>query len=171
MKITVKKRIELPNKNWQNLFENTNKNFLTSDSKSVLFMILRDIIPCNAKMFRHGVRGVESPNCDCCGVPDSVEHRIKNCCSSKKVWSWLNEILKTRFKLTLCDADELLSCNISETNSKEKAALWLTIESMCYCLQNSKSGSIEELKSHIRESRWNKRELFKKHFKHFLNLW
>ena len=137
----------------------------------MLFMILRDIIPCNAKMFRHGIRGIESPNCDECGVPDTVDHRIKNCCSSRIVWSWLNDILKTRFKLNLCDADELLSCNISDTNCKEKAALWLTVEAMCYCLQNHKNGSIEELKSQIRESRWNKRLLFTKHFKHFLNLW
>lgn len=171
MKITIKKMIELPNKNWLNLFENTNKNFLSSSTKSTLFMILRDIIPCNAKMFRHGVRGVTSPNCEDCGVPDTVEHRIKNCYSSKIVWSWLNETLKKRFKLFFNDADELLSCNISDTNSKEKAALWLTVETMCYCLQNSTDGSIEELKGRIRESRWNKRDLFKKHFKHFLNLW
>lgn len=169
-KIEIKKQKENPHLQWNTLFENTNKNFLSTTAKSYLFMASRDIIPCNSKLFRHGVKGAESPFCVLCGAQDTVEHRFKDCVHSKIIWTWLNNIVINKLKLKVKDAEEVLWCDFNDQNVKLKAALWLTVESLAYCLQTFGEGTLDELKSRLCESRWNSREIFKKHFKHFLNV-
>lgn len=68
------------------------------------------------------------------------------------------------------DAEEILWFNIGDDNSKLKAALWLTAESVSFCLHNFGEGTVDDFKCRMRESRWNAKGLFKKHFKHFLNI-
>lgn len=168
MNITIKQQEKTPHIVWENIYENVNHNFVSSDSRSTLFMVLRDLVPCKSKLFRHKVRGIDSPTCDSCGRIDTVDHRIKNCVGSASIWTSLNRVIKNKFKINLIDATDLLSCRIGYRNCKYKAALWLIIETMKYCLNKYSDGTLEELKSRISVIRWNSKRLFEKHFKHYM---
>ena len=87
MNITIKQQQKTPNAEWENIYENVNQNILATDARSTLFAVLRDLVPCKAKLFRHKVRGIDSPTCDSCGRIDSVDHRIKNCVGSREIWA------------------------------------------------------------------------------------
>lgn len=170
MNITIKQQEKKPNFEWENIFENSNQNFLSSESRSSLFMVLRDLVPCKSKLFRHKVRGIDSPTCDSCGRIDDVDHRIKSCIGSSVVWNWLNAIIKNQFRINIDDAQDMLSFRISDRNCKFKAALWLIVETMKYCITKYNDGNVEELKTKICVMRWNNKHLFKKHFKKYMYL-
>lgn len=170
LNIKIKQQEKNPNLQWENMFENVNQNFLSSESKSTLFLVLRDIIPCKSKLYRHRVRGIDLPTCDSCERIDSVDHRIKICSGSTIIWNWLNNAIKTKFKINVTDALDLLQCSISNNNCKYKAALWLVVETITYCIMYYSNGCIDDLKHKISIKRWNNKTIFSKQFKHYMYL-
>lgn len=164
---------ELPNIDWETVLDNLSKNFLSSSAKTSLFIILNDLVPTKSKMFRHGIAGVPSPNCDVCGACDTMQHRIETCGPARKVWEWVTMIIRTRLKITIDSPDESLSLHIGERDCKSKAALWITVQAMMFNLKNfGKSGMdcLEKFKNVIREERWNQKQFFIVHFKTYLNI-
>lgn len=125
-------------------------------------------------MFRHKVTGVQNPTCEVCMQCDTMQHRIEACAGSNETWRWVNNIIRNRLNIVVGGPDEIMTINIGSTDSKSKAALWLVVEVMKFNLENySKHGStnhIDKFKNVIRESRWNNRRSFTKHFRNFLNV-
>uniref|UniRef100_A0A1W7R675 Putative tx1-3 aae n=1 Tax=Aedes albopictus TaxID=7160 RepID=A0A1W7R675_AEDAL len=168
--IKIKQQEKNQNFQWETFYENFNQNFICSESKSTLFCVFRDIIPCNSKLYKHRVRGIDSPTCDSCGRIDTVDHRIKICSGSGKVWVWLNNVLKSKFKINVADAMDLLQFGIKPNNCKYKAALWLVTETINYCTKNYSNGSVEDLIRKISVKRWNNKQLFCLQFKKYMYL-
>lgn len=173
--ITPRIQNELPNVDWENIWQNLNQKFITTSAKSTLFLILNDLIPTKSKMLRHNVSGIQNSLCEYCNSRDTMQHRIEVCGDSKETWNWVRNIIRDRMKIVIQSPDEILSLNIGEKDHKSKAALWIVVEVMKFNINNfgkKKNGTdcVNEFKNVIRESRWNNKYCFAKHFKQFLNI-
>lgn len=161
---------DTPQLMWPNLLINLDSNYLNSKCKTALFCIFKDIVTTKRKLFAYDIRGTDSELCDNCGLVESISHLIKHCQSSLDIWSWLKNILNNGLKILVDDPDELLSLSIGDRDFKCKAALWLTVQAIVYNLEKRGNGDLDEFKQSLRIVRFNKRAIFERHFKHFLNI-
>lgn len=108
LNITPKIEQELPNLEWEIIWENVHQNFLSTNGKNSLFMTLNDIVPCKDKLFRHAIRGTSTNLCEYCGVVDSSKHRIKECKTSKVIWEWVSLTIINKMNIQISDPEELI---------------------------------------------------------------
>lgn len=170
LNITPKIESELPNLDWENIWQNMNHGFLSTDGKHAMFITLNDIVPYKDKLLRNNVRGTVSNLCESCGEIDSSKHRIKECVTSKKVWTWVTQVMNNRMRLKINDPEEMICTKINKKAPNQKAGLYLCTEAMAYNLLHFGSGSLYHFQSIIRDKRWNNRKLFKTHFDNFMSI-
>lgn len=170
LNIVPKIETELPNINWQTVWQNMQHGFLSTDGKHAMFVTFNDIVPYKDKLLRHGIRGTISNICESCGKVDSSKHRIKECIRSKKIWAWVTKTMQNKMKLKITDPEEIICTKINKKALNQKAGLYLCTEAMAYNLMYFDSGSLYHFESKIREKRWNNKDLFKRHFGVFMNI-
>lgn len=168
--IEVKIVQKFPNLPWEVIWENTAKNYVSTQARSVLYEVFNDSYPNKVKMFNHNFANVDNYQCDVCGKPDTNNHRIKECTFSSIIWNWITEIVTNKLKQTIDSPEDMLYKVISNRNVKAKSALWLVAEAVLYNMTNYKHADLFCFKKQIREKRWNNRKLFEKHFDKFLNI-
>lgn len=136
-KIFVPKVVqENPDLDWKLIWENISSNFLTSNSREALFLVMNDVICTKSKQFRNNVRGVENNICDFCNSIDTTEHRIKYCTGSVIIWIWLKNVLNVKLKIMIDDPEEILATDIDSKDSRLKAALFLIGEVISFNLKH-----------------------------------
>lgn len=166
---TPKVEQHFPAVDWHQLWENLGHGFLSSESRSQMFLLYNDLVVSKEKLFKYNIGRLTDDLCEWCGVPESNEHKIKHCVRSKEIWSWLEETLTDR--LGICgDPEDVLSRQINERNRKEKAALWLTMFVMSYVVKKYPNTSLYCVQKGIRDSRWNNRNYFRQCFGNELNV-
>lgn len=163
----VQKHPSLP---WEIIWDNIAKSYVSSFAQSILFEVFNDAYPNKVKMYKHNFSQVDNNLCEICKKPDTNIHRIKQCEHSKPVWDWVTTILKSKLNQKIKTPEDIFYKAISDKNVKAKSALWLVSEVIAYNMINLKTSNLFCFKKHIRESRWNNRILFKKHFDNCLNI-
>lgn len=170
LNISCKTQEDLPQLPWDSLLNNLNSNFITSRGKTIIFCLMKDIVPYKKKMFVNNIRGTSSSNCGVCNNEETLRHIIKQCILSCKIWTWLKHVLTSKMKLKISDPDEILCRNITNRNYKNKAALWLVIETISFNIETKGLGSLEELQQRIRIARFNSKGIFRRQFRNFLDI-
>lgn len=157
---------EYPEVDWPRLWENLSKNYLPTDWRASVYMIVNDALPNTERLRRHRITS-ESPVCMLCNNNDDNVHRLKLCIGAASTWNWLNFKLKNVMRLEIDDPEELL---VSCLNKKEEAGLWLTFGVMHFNFQKYKNGQIKEMENMIRQVRWSKRHILERKFDNLLNI-
>lgn len=173
LNITPRMQTEVPNLEWDTIFENLDKKFITSNAKTCLFSVLNELVPTRSKMYRHRIAGIDSPNCILCGNQDTITHRIRSCGTSSVIWNWMKSLILIRFRVNISDPDELIALQWNPKNCQKNAGLWLVLEAIRFNLMNyglSGMGCLEKFKKEIRDIRWNNRIGFVKYFKNVLDI-
>lgn len=173
LNIKPRMQTELPNLDWETIFENLDKKFISSNAKTYLFSVLNELIPTRSKMYRHKIAGIDSPICLLCGNLDSITHRIKSCGSSAVIWNWISNIILIRFRIDISDPEELIALKWNPKNWHRNAGLWLVLEALRFNVNNyglNGMGCLDKFKKEIRDARWNNRIVFLKYFKHVLDI-
>lgn len=160
---------ENPDLDWHLIWENVNKNFLSSYSRETLFLALNDVICTKSKQYRNNVVGVSSDTCDFCNYIDTVEHRIKHCTSTAPVWAWLTSICN-KIGVYVEDPEEILVVNIGDKDYQRKAILFLVSEVIRYNVKKHDNACLDDFKNVLRDYRWNNRILVAKHFSKYVNV-
>lgn len=171
--IKPRMQTEMQNLQWDLIFENLDKEFISSDTKTYLFSLLNELIPTRSKMFRHGIAGIDSPNCILCGNLETITHRIKSCDKSTVIWNWIKNLVIVRIRINTRDPEELIALQFNSKSYKKNAGLWLVCEAIRFNLMNyglDGMGCLEKFKKEIRDARWNNKAVFAKYFKNVLNI-
>ncbi|KAL1378235.1 hypothetical protein pipiens_015719, partial [Culex pipiens pipiens] len=82
---------KLTDLDWENLWNNLSHNFLTSDSRSTLFLLYNDLLLNKDKLYEYKIGRVADNICENCGKKDNNFHRLRECDASQDVWKWLKE--------------------------------------------------------------------------------
>lgn len=167
--IEVKITNKFPDMPWEIIWENISAKFVSSQARSVLFEVFNDVYPNRIKMFNHNFANVSNCLCEICDKHDSNIHRIKECKNSKIVYDWVSDIIKTKFKIRMKSAEEIIYKSINVKDSKARSALWLVSEMIMYNMKYHKNSCLYSFKKLIRDARWNNKKLFDKQFGKFLN--
>ena len=73
--------------------------------QSFQYKILNRILNCNDRLFRWKIK--TGPECDSCGMTDTLEHRLFECTEEKQIWdslqSWIQGFLEINTKFTICE--------------------------------------------------------------------
>lgn len=154
---------------WDCIWENINQSFLSSNARSILYLIFNDVIPNKVKMYNYTDK-VDNNLCEICKKPDTNIHRIKECNHSGLVWKWIETIIAKSIKIKLRAPEEILYNGISRKAHKKKAALFIVAEAMAYNVINYKNPSLYSFQKIIRDYRWNNRRAFNINFKTYLNI-
>lgn len=154
---------------WDCIWENINQNFLSSNARSVLYLIFNDVIPNKVKMYNYTDK-VDNNICEICNKPDTNIHRIKQCRDSGIVWNWIGNIIRKNLKIKLRSPEEILYYGISKKGYRKKAALFIVAEAMAYNVVHYKNPSLYSFQKIIRDYRWNNRKAFMSNFKTYLNI-
>lgn len=160
--IKIKIATEFPELPWQNYWQNIQSNFISSEEKHSLFIMLNDLIPTKAKLFRHKVRDTNTNLCEYCNKLDTSKHRIKLCSSSRLVWNSVKTTIIRKLGLDIVDPEELLGKTFK--NEKEKLGLWLVVEAIAYNLKNFGNGTVADFECKVREKRWNNKKFYDRVF-------
>jgi len=152
---TPRVEIKYPEIDWRATWMKIKLNFIPTDWKMAVYLILNDTIANNHKMFRHRIVGVQTPNCSVCGRCDTNAHRIKDCIFSNISWMWLRSKLVQRIGLEIDDPEELLSAKME---SGVWAGLWLLFGVIHYNIRNYDIGTIEEMLDGMRKCRWQRKD-------------
>lgn len=155
---------KLTDLDWENLWNNLSHNFLTSDSRSTLFLLYNDLLLNKDKLHEYKIGRVADNICEICGKKDNNFHRLRECDASQDVWKWLKETVANRLKINCADPEDILAWKIQTNDQKQKAALWLVSFAVSFVLKKFPKGSLFELKKSISTIRWNNKLWFKAQF-------
>lgn len=162
---------ENPDLQWDIIWGNCSKSFLSTNAREGLYMCVNDIVSSKVKQLRNKIVGISNDTCEFCGQQDTTEHRVKMCVGSKEIWTWIHDLIGRRFRLGLSDPEEIIGINMSEKAYKEKAALWLVCEAIAFNLKHfGKQRRLYKFQQHIRQLRWNNIVAIRKHFENCLNV-
>lgn len=165
----VKVEKEMPDLQWDIVWENFSKSFLSSNAKEGLYMCLNDIVSTKVKQFRNQIRGISSDSCEFCGQLDTTEHRVKQCIGSEEIWSWIHELIVKRLKLSFDDPEEIIGVSMNTAACQEKAALWFVCEAIAFNLKNfGRNNRMYKFQQYLRQQRWNNKDAVQKCFKNCL---
>lgn len=161
-----------PQVNWTSRWKIFSYNFLLAEDKSTLFLLLNDLIANKFKKEQYGIGSIGNVFCDECGnnFVDSNEHRIKACISSKEVRDWVCQVLKRRLKVQFRDLEDLLGWNVDLKCPRQRAASWLAVHCISFCIQKYPKTSLFMFQKSIREFRWNQKNKVKDVFGQYLNI-
>lgn len=73
---------KLTDLDWENLWNNLSHNFLTSDSRSTLFLLYNDLLLNKDKLYEYKIGRVADNICEICGKKDNNFHRLRECDAS-----------------------------------------------------------------------------------------
>ena len=76
--VNIRTKEKYPQVDWDMIWENMSKNFITSSAKSTMFEIFNDIVPNQVKMYNHHINNLSNYHCETCKEIDNNLHRIKN---------------------------------------------------------------------------------------------
>lgn len=159
-----------PTLDWESRWNNLNKKFISSEEKHSLYLIFNDIVPTKVKLLSCKVKGVDNNVCTLCGKEDTLEHRIKKCQKNEEIWNWIQEVIISKLKISIRDPEEILNRSIESNQYQSKTALWLVAQGISYNLYKNGKQSLPDFTKMLREKRWNNVALFRKEFKHWINL-
>ncbi|KAL1380222.1 hypothetical protein pipiens_001423 [Culex pipiens pipiens] len=74
---------KLTDLDWENLWNNLSHNFLTSDSRSTLFLLYNDLLLNKDKLYEYKIGRVADNICEICGKKDNNFHRLRECDASQ----------------------------------------------------------------------------------------
>lgn len=158
-----------PQKSWDLCWQNLSSNFISSEEKHYLFLMLNETIATKSKLYEKKIAGSINSLCEVCGRTDTLEHRIKSCKNSKVIWEWITCNIKQKLKLQINDPEEILYKNIQKEQYQSKVALWLTTLGISFNLK-SKNNNLEDFINMIRERRWNNRQWYRLNFNRWINV-
>lgn len=167
--ISVRVEDHFPDEDWFTLWKNTSYNFLCSEDRSNIFLLLNDVIANKEKLLMYKIGRLSDGNCESCGVPDSNLHRVTECNRTKEIRQWTEQILKNRLRVNFSRIDEILNWSIDENDLQQKAALWLVMHCISWSVK-VKRNSLFCFQKSIREIRWTNRRTFAVHFGNNLNI-
>ena len=91
--------------NWHEIFELPYKNTTEPYLQSYQYKILNRILNCNERLYKWKIK--MGPECDSCGMIDTIEHCLFYCKKSKEIWvalqSWMGTVLETNTEFTICE--------------------------------------------------------------------
>jgi exonuclease III len=154
-----------PTVDFKRIWFNISQNYIPTDWKVATYLVLNDVVPNAARVNAHRI-SQNSVFCSECGFLDNNVHRVKLCCGSGHVWSWLADLLKNRLYLDVNDPEELL---VSKLNLNGEAGLWFTCAAIFYNCQKYKDGTINDFQDMVRKIRWAKKSILETRFSNQLN--
>lgn len=158
-----------PDKSWDFCWQNLSSNFIGSEEKHYLFLMLNEIVATKSKLYEKNISGAIDSKCEVCGRTDTLEHRIKLCKDSKIIWDWITSSIREKLKLAVNDPEEILFRNIQKEQYQSKVALWLTTLAISFNLKD-KQKNLENFINIIREKRWNNRQWYRLSFNRWINV-
>ena len=90
---------------WKEIFELPYKISTEPYLQSYQYKILNRILNCNDRLYKWKIK--TGPECDSCGMTDTIEHRLFECIEAKQIWesiqSWIHRSLDINTKFTVCE--------------------------------------------------------------------
>ena len=90
---------------WKDIFELPYNITTEPYLQSYQYKILHRILNCNDRLFKWKIKA--SPECDSCGMTDTIEHRLFDCVEANKIWKciqqWIKNVLEVNINLTICE--------------------------------------------------------------------
>lgn len=169
LNITVNCEEQHPQTDWVVIWCNWSRNFLNSEDKSNVYLLLNDVLPNKEKLQAYGIGRLPDTNCSKCGVPDNNLHKLVECERGKSIREWVTQILRSRLKIEYRRIDDILLWNI-RNEPRQNAALWLAVHYMSWVINPVNTDSLYVFQKSIREIRWSNRNMFNKYFGTFLNI-
>jgi Reverse transcriptase (RNA-dependent DNA polymerase) len=154
-----------PTVDFKRIWYNISRNFIPSDWRIATYMVINDVVPNAARLSAHRIAHT-SLYCSECDFLDNNVHRIKLCCGSSEIWSWLTNLLQNRLNLNVTDPEELL---ITKLNLNGEAGLWITCAAIFFNCKFFAKGTLDEFKEIVRKMRWSKKEILESRFSNKLN--
>jgi hypothetical protein len=154
-----------PTVDFKRIWFNISRNYIPTDWKVATYLVINDVVPNAARVNAHRI-SQGSIFCNECGFLDNNVHRIKLCCGSDQVWSWLADLLRNRLFLDVNDPEELL---VTKLGLNGEAGLWFTCAAIYYNCQHYKNGTINDFQEMVRKIRWSKKSLLETRFSNQLN--
>ncbi|XP_055608147.1 uncharacterized protein LOC129755599 [Uranotaenia lowii] len=147
-----------PDMKWKEIWINSNSKLISSTDRSSMFMLFNDLIPNKEKLRAYNIGNLQDSNCSECSQEDSNEHRIKKCTTSKELWNWQENVLRTNLKLTIDKPEDLLSVRLNSNDKSLKTGVWLVIRTISFIIRRYPNSSMFELRKEIIEWRWKNKE-------------
>lgn len=169
LNIIVSCEMKHPEVDWVIMWSNWSKNFINSEDKSNIYLLLNDAVPNKEKLYAYGIGRLPDKNCCICGVPDNNLHKIFECAKGRNIRDWVSQIIRSRLKIDFRRLDDLLVWNI-KNEPRQNAALWLAVHCISWIVNPVNSDSLYIFQKSIREQRWSNRKLFSNHFGSHLNI-
>lgn len=168
--IIPKSLIDHPQIEWNIIWKNFNYNFIASEDRSRIFAFCNNLIANKEKLVAYNIGRLNDSNCDSCSQPDNNNHRIEECPPAKIISDWIKNVVQSRCRIALNKLEDMLSFDIDTKSNREKAALWLAIRGISFCLKWYPNPCLYVMKKEIREMRWKHKTFFIRHFGNYVNI-
>lgn len=139
--IQVNCEIRFPEVDWMIIWNNLSRNFLCSEDKTNVYLLLNDVLPNKEKLQAYGIGSLTDTNCNICGVPENNLHKIVECARGKSIKEWVSHILRSRMKIDYRRIDDILVWNINN-EPRQNAALWLAVHCISWLVNPVNSDSL-----------------------------
>lgn len=146
------------------------QRYLLSHDKSKLYLLFNDLVPNKRKLLHYNIGRIDSEICEVCGEIDTNLHRIRTCVAGKEIREWVFEIFRKRYRISAKQIDDLFFWRIDNENFPQKAAMWLAVHFVAYCVDKFPCLNLFTFQRSIREFRWNSKVLVRKYFEDYLNI-
>uniref|UniRef100_A0A8D8GGG2 (northern house mosquito) hypothetical protein n=1 Tax=Culex pipiens TaxID=7175 RepID=A0A8D8GGG2_CULPI len=146
------------------------QTFILAKDKANLYLLINDLVPNKRKLKQYNIGRIDSEICDECGQIDTNSHRLRTCTAGSELREWMIKVLRKRFGIQLGQIDDILFWQIDENSHLQKAAMWLVVHYVAFCVDKFPGLSLFVFQKSIREFRWNSRTFVKRYFDTNLNI-
>ena len=117
--------IKYPERDFKVVWNRLKNGVLSKYGRNILYLIIHERTFTRQRGFRLLPRKYDSPNCQFCGLEDTVTHKYATCLKVKEAWGKLRDILQQLDSLFIFESDHSILNLYFPKLTRENASIWL----------------------------------------------